>query len=211
MLKRFALAAAPVLFLLTAATPPPPDPLPADEAEVEQTVRVAMETGLGTIVLELDEGRAPVTTANFLKYVDEKRFDGTEFYRVMRMPWGERAGLIQGGTQNAPKRVLPPIAHEPTSQTGLSHTTGTISMARYDPGTATGDFTIMTSNMTGLDADEASNNLGFAAFGQVVEGMEVVNAIYDVPLSQTKGVGVMKGQMIEDPVEIVSVRRIEAE
>lgn len=178
-----------------------------------QPVRVAIATEKGTVEVQLDAERAPVTTANFLRYAQERRFDGTSFYRVMRLPWGAPPnGLIQGGTQMDPKRILPPIAHEPTTETGIRHKAGTISMARYDPGTATGDFTIMLSDMPGLDADPASANTsagaGFAAFGQVVSGMDVVQAIYDAPLSQTKGEGVVRGQMIEDPVKILSVRRV---
>lgn len=175
--------------------------------------RVAINTALGTIELELDTARAPITAGNFLRYVDQRRFDGTVFYRVMRLAWGEQPnGLIQGGTQGHPKRVLRPIAHEPTSATGVLHKAGTISMARHAPGTATGDFSIMLSDMPGLDADPKAETpdgvAGFAAFGQVVGGMDVVRKIYDAPLSATKGEGVMKGQMLDPQVRIVSMRRI---
>lgn len=180
-----------------------------------ELVRVAMETAMGTIVLELDKTNAPVTTANFLRYADEKRFDGTAFYRVMRLDWGTQPnGLIQGGTQGNPRRNLPGIKHEPTSETGILHKTGTISMARFDPGTAAGDFSIMLAPMPGLDAQpdaaDPSTRAGFAAFGRVVNGMDVVRAIFDVPLSPTKGEGFLKGQMIENPVTILKVRRIPA-
>lgn len=178
-----------------------------------ELVRVEMETDLGTIVLALDKTNAPITTANFLRYADEQRFDGTVFYRAMRLDWGTQPnGLIQGGTQYDPKRVLPPIPHEPTSETGITHRAGTISMARYDLGTATGDFTIMVSPQPGLnaqpEAEDPAMRPGFAAFGQVAEGMEVVRAIFDAPISPTRGEGFMKGQMIDQPVKIVSVRRI---
>jgi peptidyl-prolyl cis-trans isomerase A (cyclophilin A) len=117
----------------------------------------------------------------------------------MHLAWGDPPnGLIQAGTQNEPKRVLPPIAHEPTSVTGIKHKAGAISMARYAPGTASGDFSILLSDMPSLDADPSSANpeiaAGFAAFGHVVEGMDVVRHIWDAPRSPTKGVGVMKGQ-----------------
>lgn len=207
MTARFALA--PLLLALTAAAPAPrpaPQPLP-------DTVRVAMTTELGTITLDLDARRAPITTRNFVRYVDQKRFDGIVFYRAMRLAWGQQPnGLIQAGTQGDPKRILPPIAHEPTSMTGILHKAGTISMARYAPGTATGDFSIMVSDQPGLDAqpdgptEEAK--AGFAAFGRVVEGMDVVRRIYDAPLSPTKGEGVMKGQMLAAPVKVLTVRRI---
>jgi peptidyl-prolyl cis-trans isomerase A (cyclophilin A) len=167
-------------------------------------------TSLGIITLELEAKRAPITTANFLRYVDQKRFDGTVFYRAMRLNWGVQPnGLIQGGTQNNPKRILKPIPHESTTQTGLLHKSGTISMARWAPGTATGDFSILLSDMPSLDANPAAagDNSGYAAFGHVVEGMDVAARIFDAPISATKGVGVMKGQMIAAPVKILTARR----
>jgi peptidyl-prolyl cis-trans isomerase A (cyclophilin A) len=211
MALRFAPLVAPLLLVLTAAAPPPkaasnPAPLP-------DNVRVAMVTELGTITLELDARHAPITTRNFVRYADQHRFDGTTFYRVMRLPWGEQPnGLIQAGTRGDPKRTLPGIAHEPTNLTGILHKAGTISMARFAPGTAAGDFSILLSDMPGLDADPAASTpdgqAGFAAFGHVVEGMDVVRRIYDVPLSPTLGEGVMKGQVIEKPVRVISVRRV---
>ncbi|MBS7670470.1 peptidylprolyl isomerase [Croceicoccus gelatinilyticus] len=189
------------------------EPAEPEVAETFETTTVAMETTAGTIVLVLETERAPVTSANFLKYADEGRFDGTVFYRTMRLDWGDKvAGLIQGGTQYDPKRILPPIAHEPTSKTGLSHTEGAISMARYEPGSATGDFSIMATDMTGLDAKPDSDNpdqqSGFAVFGHVVEGMDVVKAIHAAPTDPDKGEGFLKGQMLADPIKIVSVKRV---
>ena len=172
------------------------------------TVRVAIETSAGTIVAETDP-RAPVTAANFLRYVDEGRFDGVTFYRGMVL--GPVAGLIQGGTGGAPERVLPAIAHEPTSETGLSHTDGALSMARFDPGTATGDFFIIVGNVSSLDAGKAApGDPGFAVFGHVIEGMDVVRRILASPKSPTEGEGFMRGQMLDPRVRIVSVRRLEA-
>ncbi len=212
MNRRFALLA---LMLLTAAAPAkkrkaasPPAPL-----VLPDIVRVAITTELGVITLDLDAKNAPITTRNFVRYAQEKRFDGTVFYRVMRLAWGTQPnGLIQGGAQGLPQRVLPPIAHEPSDVTGIKHTAGAISMARNAPGTARGDFSILLSDLEGLDANpaatDAEGKAGFAAFGKVVEGMDVVRKIYDVPLSPTLGQGVMKGQMIAKPVRIVTVRRI---
>lgn len=209
MNRRLALAA--LALALTAAAPPrravpPPAPLP-------DVVRVAMVTELGKIELDLDAKHAPVTTRNFLRYATERRFDGIVFYRAMRLSWGEQPnGLIQTGTRGDPRRELPPIAHEPTSQTGVLHKAGAISMARWAPGTARGDFSILLSDMPGLDADPASSNpelqAGFAAFGHVVSGMDVVRKIWDQPLSATAGEGVMKGQMLERPVKVLTVRRV---
>lgn len=203
MIMRFALAAA-LLALSTSAAaqdgPPPP-----------RTDTVVLETAMGPITLEIASELAPVTAANFLRYVEEKRFDGTRFYRAMRLDWGEQPnGLVQGGAQMDPDRILDPIAHEPTTVTGVTHVAGAISMARYAPGTATGDFSILLSDMPSLDADPASQDedarAGFAAFGRIVEGMEVVRAIFDAPTDPEKGDGWMKGQMLAEPVTILRAR-----
>lgn len=188
--------------------------LPGDPAAPPPRLEhVAIETTLGTITLALDATNAPVTTANFLRYADGKRYDGTTFYRVMRLEWGTQPnGLVQGGTGGDPRRNLPPIAHEPTGKTGILHKTGAISMARFDPGSAAGDFSILLSPLPGLDAQpdaaDPSTRAGFTAFGHVVEGMDVVRAIFDVPISATRGEGFMRGQMIENPVKILKVRRV---
>ncbi len=188
-----------------AQTPPavPTPPVP------QGLVRVSLRTTAGMITLELESKRAPITTANFLRYVDQKRFDGTVFYRAMKLGDGTE-GLIQGGTQNAPKRILKPIAHEPTNVTGVKHEVGAISMARYAPGTATGDFSILVSAMPGLDANplQSGDNSGYAAFGRVVEGLDIVRKIHMMPTSPTLGEGFLKGQMIAAPVKILSVHRV---
>lgn len=216
MNRRFALFAIPLLFALTAASPAPrkkSPPRPPAPIPLADTVRVALNTELGTIEIELDGKHAPVSSGNFLAYVDQRRLDGITFYRVMRLPWGTPPnGLIQAGAQGDPKRILKPIAHEPTSATGVLHKAGAISMARYAPGTATADFSILLSDLAGLDADPKSADpelqAGYAAFGRVMVGMDVVRRIYDVPLSSTRGQGAMKGQMIEAPVKILTVRRV---
>lgn len=173
-------------------------------------VRVKLETGDGPIVLELYPDKAPITAGNFLRYVDGKRFDGATFYRASKVPNAPEFGLIQGGVQNDPARVLKPIAHEPTTKTGLSHTDGVISMGRTNPGTATSDFFIVLGDMTYMDADprQPGDNLGFAAFGKVVEGMDTARKILAEPTSQTAGVGVMRGEMLAKPVKIISARRV---
>jgi peptidyl-prolyl cis-trans isomerase A (cyclophilin A) len=187
--------------------------LPA-AAHAQALTNVVLHTELGDIVIALETERAPITAGNFLRYVDEKRLDGTVFYRAMRLDWGEQPnGLIQGGTQYDPDRILPPIAHEPTDQTGVKHTLGAISMARLEPGSATGDFSIMLAPQPGLDAQPDSEDenlrLGYAAFGHVVEGMDVVRAIFDAPVDPDRGEGWMKGQMLAQPVKILSARRVE--
>ena len=191
-----------------AQTPSSPTaPQAAAPAPTPAMVNIAVQTSLGRIVIALEKERAPVTTANFLRYVDGKRLDGTTFYRTVKV--GEGFGFVQFGVQNAPARVLPPIAHEPTTKTGVRHLNGAISIARLDPGSARGDFTISVGDQPSLDADpsRAGDNLGYAAFGHVIEGMEVVHQILDQPVSAA-GEGVFKGQMIASPVKILSVRRV---
>ncbi len=179
----------------------------AQDAPPPAAVRVLLETSAGTILVETDP-RAPITAANFLRYVDEGRFDGTDFYRGMELGGG--TGVVQGGTSNAPDRILPPIAHEPTSQTGLRHVDGALSMARFDPGTADGDFFIIVGNLPGFDARAAPPDPGFAVFGRVVEGMDIVRAILAAPKSPTEGEGFMRGQMLDPRVRIVAARRAPA-
>lgn len=196
-----ALLATPAL----AQTPPvaPPAVAPKDDL-----VKVALETDKGRIVLALDRARAPVTTANFLRYVDAKRFDGITFYRAM--PYGKGGGLIQGGITRDARLLYPPIEHEPTSKTGLKHVEGAISMARLAPGSARADFFILSGPIPAFDADSSKpgDNLGFAVFGRVVEGMEVVKAILTSPVDPAKGDGAMKGQMLAEPVKVTSARRV---
>ena len=167
----------------------------------------SLQTSEGPITVAVETERAPITSANFLRYVDQKRFDGATFYRAANIADG--FGLIQGGTRYDPKRTLPPIAHEPTTKTGISHLDGTISMARGAPGTAGGDFFITIGEMTSMDADpkQPGDNEGFAAFGHVVGGMDAIRRILVAPTSSTEGEGVMKGQMLAPPIRIVSAHR----
>ena len=193
--------------LIGAQAAPASAPPAASEATNADLVPVAIDTSLGRIVVALDQGRAPVSSANFLRYVDTKRFDGEIFYRAMKN--GPDGGLIQGGVTTDARKLLPPIAHEPTSQTGLKHVAGAISMARLTPGSAKADFFILTADIPGFDAGAPGGDAdGFAVFGHVVEGMDVVKAIYAAPTSPTKGEGVMKGQMLEPPVKIIKAARV---
>ena len=180
-----------------------PSDLTGGPAPATDYVPVAIQTSVGKIVVALDRTHAPKTTANFLKYVDLHKFDGEIFYRVM--PYDENGGLIQGGIQSDGRKLLPPVAHEPTDKTGIKNTAGTISLANAGPGTARADFFIMTTDIPGLDA--GPDGPGFAAFGHVVEGMDVVKKIYASPVSATKGAGEMKGQMLDPPIKIIKVTR----
>ena len=139
--------------------------------------------------------------------MDQKRLDGSDFYRAMTLSDDGQYGLIQGGLRGNPKRVLKPIAHEPTSVTGLSHADGAISMARADPGTATADFFIVIGDLVSLDAQPNGGDPGYAVFGHVINGMDVVHVILGQPRSATAGEGVMQGQMLAMPVKILTATR----
>ncbi|MEA3060838.1 MAG: peptidyl-prolyl cis-trans isomerase [Sphingomonadales bacterium] len=176
-------------------------------AQPPATQKVRLHTSIGDVVVAVEIERAPITARNFLHYVDTKRLDGAEFYRAMHT--GPEAGLVQGGVRDANK-LFPPIAHEPTSQTGLSHVDGALSAPRFAVGTARGDFTIMVGDQHYLDAGpgSAGDGLGYAVFGHVVEGMDVVRRILASPTSPTEGEGAMRGQMLAPRITIITARRV---
>jgi peptidyl-prolyl cis-trans isomerase A (cyclophilin A) len=207
-----ALSAASLAAAAHAQTPPAPaavtdGPAPA----VSTNPKVVLTTAQGDITVELFVDKAPITAKNYLKYVDRKLFDGATFYRASKPP-GQTAndyGTVQGGLQNDPKKVLPPIAHESTLKTGILHKDGVISMGRHAPGTAQADWFICVGEMSYLDADPKDpKNPGFAAFGHVVSGMDVVQKILGLPTDPNRGEGAMKGEMLVKPVKIISVRRV---
>ena len=173
-------------------------------APKDDLVRVALDTSAGRIVLALDRGRAPLTTANFLKYVDSKRLDGEAFYRAFKYAGG---GIIQGGVTSDGRKLYPPVPHEPTSATGLQNKAWTIAMANSGPNTARSDFFIMTTDIPAFDAK--GSEIGFAAFGRVIEGQDVVERVLSAPVSPTKGEGSMKGQMLEPAVKILKAERLD--
>jgi peptidyl-prolyl cis-trans isomerase A (cyclophilin A) len=192
--------------LAAASAPTLSQPAPATSGPAEE-IPVAIETSAGRIVVALDKTHAPVTTANFLHYVDTHRFDGETFYRAMHQPGGkETDGLIQGGVRSSSLKLYPPIKHEPTSETGLHNVAGAISMANGGPGTARADFFILASDMPSLDA--TASDPGFAVFGHVTEGMDVVQKILASPVSPTAGEGPMKGQMLDPPIKIIKAERV---
>lgn len=205
MTSRIALALAFFAAVPAAAQPAPPAataataPVPTTTTAAD-LVTVALDTVQGRIVLALDRAHAPATTANFLRYVDSKRFDGMTFYRAM--PYGPGNGLIQAGITKDARLLYPPVKHEPPSQTGLKMDAGAVAFANVGPGTARSDFFILAGPITTFgDA--------FAVFGHVVEGMDVVKAILASPVSPDKGLGSMKGQMLEPAVTIRTVRRVD--
>ena len=181
------------------AQPAEPPPSVAPKADL---VRIAIDTEKGRIVVALDRGHAPLTTANFLGYVDKHMLDGQPFYRSMPLQTG---GLIQGGSRDGAKQ-LPPIGIETTIMTGLKNKAGAIVMANAGPRTTRSDFFILTADVPYFDATATS--AGFAPFGQVVEGMDVVQAIFASPRSPTKGDGAMKGQMLDPVIRITKAARM---
>lgn len=150
--------------------------------------RVLIQTEVGRIEVELYIDKAPVTANNFIRYVRERRFVGATFYRTVNLrnqPDSKiKIQVIQGGLyEDEHPNMLPPIEHEPTSKTGILHKDGVISMARYEPGTATSEFFICVGDQPSLDFNGKRNQdgFGFAAFGKVVNGMDVVKEIQNSP------------------------------
>ncbi|MEA1015888.1 peptidylprolyl isomerase [Sphingosinicella sp. LY1275] len=179
---------------------------PGYAAERAASARVRLETTAGPIVIEVDLKRAPITAGNFLRYAEEKRFDGTTFYRAARNKKDGRFGLVQGGINHKVVRARVPIAHEPTDRTGLRHLDGTVSMARNAPGTAMGDFFVTVGTARYLDA--RPGYAGYAAFGRVVQGMDVIRKILAAPTYPGGRSHNTMGQHIVKPVRIVSARRV---
>jgi peptidyl-prolyl cis-trans isomerase A (cyclophilin A) len=194
--------------------PPPPAPIAAPVTpviEVDTRPYVALTTDLGTITVRLEDKRAPVSTKNFLRYVDSKRMDGFTFYRTTRS-WGPASQLIQAGNRGDARKNYPQIAHEPTNVTGLTNCKGALVMARLAPGDATTDFFLLLSDIPGFDADpsQSGDNAGFAVFGELVGGADVAAKIFAAPISPTAGEGVMVGQILDPMVTIKSARRVPA-
>ena len=215
MKRRFVLTALPAILLTLTGAGKPKKPANAKSPPLPplgDAVLVELVTDQGTIVVELDHKRAPLTVENFMRYVDSGRCNGMTFYRAMHLNWGtEPNGVLQGGLNQFPQRLMKPVAHEPTTVTGLTHKAGTLSMARNAPGTAMADFSILLSDLPSFDANpngaDAEARAGYAAFGHVVSGMDVVRRIYDAPRSPTKGEGFLKGQMLDPQVKVPKVRR----
>lgn len=170
--------------------------------------KVAIKTRYGVIVVELETEKAPLTSNNFLRYVDAHAYDGGSFYRAARTPGAPTQGTIVGAP-NPKTHPFPPIAHESTTKTGLRHVAGTISLGRFDPGTATSNFFICASDEPYLDAHPGAkgDNLGFAAFGHVLEGMPVVKKILSLPTNGKTEFKDQRGQWLKPPVIISSMRR----
>jgi peptidyl-prolyl cis-trans isomerase A (cyclophilin A) len=156
--------------------------------------QVDLVTPFGTIRVEVDSVRAPRTAANFLRYVDEGRFDSASFYRVR----AEEAELMQRGTaivqgglwHGDTTKLLPPIALEPTQETGLRHVDGVVSLARFGVNSGRGEFFVVVGDQPHLDY-RGADKPGYAAFGRVVEGMDLVNDIRRLPV---------RGELLARPI-----------
>jgi len=176
------------------------------------TVHVVMTTSQGDIGIDLYMDRAPLTAANFLKLVEGKHLDGGSFYRVVTYEndnGSPKIEVIQGGLGDEGESPFQPIDHETTEQTGILHTDGVISMARGAVGTASSEFFICLGDQPGLDHGNVRNPdaQGFAAFGKVVIGMDVVRRINQLPADAPTDSAYTQGQILTEPVVIVSVRR----
>jgi len=181
---------------------------PAATAATSTMPRVLIDTDAGAITVEINQEKAPVTAANFLQYVKDARYDGGAFYRVVTMqnqPTSPvKIEVIQGGVDGDSSKMLPPIAHETNDKTGLKHLDGTISMARGAPGTAASEFFFCINDQPELDFGGQRNpdGQGFAAFGTVVEGMDIVRKIQQMPADSAPP------QRLKTVVKIRSIRML---
>ncbi len=159
------------------------------ELTAQSAVRVRIVTDSGTIDVALAPDKAPLTVANFLRYVDEHRYDGGSFYRAVtlqnQLPAAQQPQIevIQGGIDSDSAKRLPPIPHETNDKSGIRHTDGVISMARGTPGSASSEFFFVIDDQPALDFGGKRNpdGQGFAAFGRVIKGMDVVRRIQRMP------------------------------
>lgn len=174
------------------------------EAAAQTLPRVVLSTELGDIEVEVDTVRAPVTGVNFLRYVDLGFYRFGRFHRTVRadnQPQNKvRIAVVQAGLDTLRVGDFPPIPLERTRATGLRHRDGSVSMARDGPDTATSDFFICIGDQPELDFGGRRNpdGQGFAAFGRVVRGMDVVRRIHEAPAD---------GQQLEPPIRILGASR----
>ncbi len=172
-----------------------------------KTPHVLIETRLGDIEVELYPEKAPVTVASFLSYVDSGYYNNSSFYRVLKadeLPNPNNTGIIQGGiwqTKPQIKVKLPGIRHEPTTQSGLTHQSGTVSLARTTPGSASSEFFICIGDQSPLDAGRrgTEDGQGFAAFGKVIKGMPIVRKIQEQR---------SHGDAFDEKIEIYKIKRL---
>ena len=197
---------------------------PAAEPAAEETVDIVIETALGEIEVELYPDRAPLSVAQFLRYLDGGHYDGkSAFYRATHTAAGDAHDVVQGGMRSLPMLVrdggeaeeeppFPPIPHETTLDTGIRNERGTLAYARGEPGTANTEFFFNVGDNFVLDTDAGDptrDGFGYATFGRVVEGMEVLEEIHRLPTDAPAASEIVQGQILNEPVPIVSARRAE--
>ncbi len=177
-----------------------------------KSTNVVLETDLGVIEINVNVQHAPLSSKDFLYYVDNGLYDGEGFYRAVRPetdPRGDNMQLVQGGLLGL-ETVTATIDHETTQMTGLSHTDGAVSIARDEPGTGSAAFFFISiGDNTSLDYGGSRNpdGQGYAVFGQVVKGMDVVRAIQQRDTEGPNDSPAMQGQFLTQPVKIIAARR----
>ena len=176
------------------------------------TTNIAFKTSKGDIIIELYNQIAPITVDNFLRHLDGGHYDGSSFYRTVTHQndnGSPKIEVIQGGLGDIDK-PFPAISHESTNITKLKHEDGTISMSRGEVNSATSDFFICIGSQQGLDFGGERNNdgQGFAAFGKVIEGMDIVRDINGMPSNKKTDNEYVKGQMINNPIIIEKAIRL---
>lgn len=180
----------------------------AGDGTAQKNPVIVIKTEFGDITAELYADKAPITVANFLSYMSGKKVHNPTFYRVVRTEPDNQPDktvkiqVLQGGLTDVPDEELPKIKHETTKMTGILHKDGVLSMARDEPGTATHHFSICIGDQPELDFGGKRNpdGQGFAAFGKVIKGMDVVKKIHEQPA---------EGQSLKPKIEMVEVRVIE--
>lgn len=170
---------------------------------------ITMTTSMGAVELNLYEDKAPKTVANFIKYIEAGAFNQGQIYRVVRKDndnGSPKIEVIQGGA-NPEFKDFEPVELETTQQTGLKHLDGTISMARDTPNTATSAFFICVGNQPSLDfaGQRNKDGQGFAAFGQVTKGMDVIKKIHQITATEKGEDAYTAGQILSEPVVIESI------
>ena len=167
---------------------------------------ILIETNYGDIEVALYPDKAPKTVAAFLSYIDSGYYNKTSFYRVIKTEdmAGTNYGIIQGGiwqTTDQQQSAIPGIVHETTKQTGLSHTSGTLSLARTTPGSANTEFFICVGDQVQFDYGNngIADGQGFAAFGSVFKGMDIVRKIQEQPA---------RGESFVEKIRIDKIKRL---
>ncbi len=213
----------PLVALCFAACGGAPEEPAEPPAAVEETVHVIFQTDPGEIEVALYPDRAPFSVAQFLRYVDGGHYRGAAFYRATHTAAGDAHDVVQGGLRSLPMLTgdqgeagaeppFSPIPHETTHNTGIRNERGTLAYARGEPGTANSEFFFNVGDNFVLDTDAGDptrDGYGYATFGRVVRGMEVLDAIHALPTDAPAATELVQGQILNDPVLIRTIRRAE--